>query len=169
MLRHVSPTAFEDDPLRLLRAVRFVDQFGFELDAETEALVREQAALVTRPSGERILAELRLLSADGFELLDGLGLLSPLGGSLDRLRPDDSPGILLARVFERNLERYPLSNDERRRLRALLRARRPESDSPREIHRFRRATEPWSLDALEFLGAGEPAGGGRGSAPSRAA
>ena len=29
----------------------------------------------------------------------------------------------------------------------------PTDDSPREIHRFRRATEPWALEALEFLGA----------------
>jgi tRNA nucleotidyltransferase/poly(A) polymerase len=154
-LRHVSSTSFQDDPLRLLRAVRFVDQFGFELDVETEVLVREQAALVTRPSGERILAELRLLSVAGFQLLDRLGLLVPLGGSLEQLRPEDPPSILLARIFGGNLERYPLSNDERRRLRTLLRARRPESDSPREIHRFRRATEPWSLDALDFLGAAD--------------
>jgi tRNA nucleotidyltransferase/poly(A) polymerase len=154
-LRHVSPNVFDDDPLRLLRAVRLVDQFGFELDAETEALVREKAALVAEPSGERIIAELRLLSADGFRLLDRLGLLAPLGGSLEQLSPEDSTGILLARVFGQNLERYPLSNDERRRLRVLLRARRPDTDSPREIHRFRRATEPWALDALEFLDARE--------------
>jgi tRNA nucleotidyltransferase/poly(A) polymerase len=152
-LRHVSATAFADDPLRLLRAVRFVDQFGFELDAGTEALVREQAALVERPSGERILAELRQLSAEGFELLDRLGLLGPLGGSVERLAAHDSAPIRLARVFGRNLERYPISNDERRRLRALLRARAPEDDSPRALHRFRRATEPWALEALEFVGA----------------
>src|SRR5687768_15919334 len=58
-LRHVAPTAFDDDPLRLLRAVRLVDQFGLELDGETEALVRAKAALVDRPSGERIVAELQ--------------------------------------------------------------------------------------------------------------
>jgi poly(A) polymerase/tRNA nucleotidyltransferase (CCA-adding enzyme) len=34
-----------------------------------------------------------------------------------------------------------------------LRAERPADDSPRAIHRFRRATEPWSLDALAFVGA----------------
>ena len=39
--------------------------------------------------------------------------------------------------------------------RTLLRARRPADASPREIHRFRRATEPWALEALAFLGAGD--------------
>jgi tRNA nucleotidyltransferase/poly(A) polymerase len=157
-VRHVSATVFEDDPLRLLRAGRFVDQFGFELDGETDALVRENAALVVRPAGERILAELRQLSPAGFRLLDRLGLLEPLGGSIESLNEDDSPAVLLARVFGRNLERYPLSNDERRRLRALLRARRPADDSPRELYRFRRATEPWALEALAYLGASELAG-----------
>lgn len=154
-LRHVAPTAFDDDPLRLLRAVRFVDQFGFELDGETEAVVRAKAALVDRPSGERIVAELQQLSAEGFERLDRLGLLAPLGGSIERLDRRDSRAILLARVFGGNLERYPISNEQRRLLRAVLRARRPADDSPREIHRFRRATEPWALEALEFVGASE--------------
>jgi Poly A polymerase head domain len=154
-LRLVAPTAFDDDPLRLLRAVRFVDQFGFELDGETEALARAKAGLVVRPAGERILAELEQLSPEGFELLDRLGLLGPLGGSIDRLDRRDSRAILLARVFGENLHRFPISNDQRRLLRAVLRARRPDDDSPRAIHRFRRATEPWALEALEFVGAGE--------------
>jgi hypothetical protein len=37
---------------------------------------------------------------------------------------------------------------------ALVRAERPQDD-PRSIHRFRRATEPWSLEALAFVGASE--------------
>src|SRR2546430_5586977 len=36
----------------------------------------------SQPSKERILAELRRLSVDGFRRLDELGLLEPLGGSL---------------------------------------------------------------------------------------
>jgi tRNA nucleotidyltransferase/poly(A) polymerase len=154
-LRHVTATAFDDDPLRLLRAARFVDQFELDLDPETAALVRERADLVTRPAGERVLAELRQLSGAGLRLLDELGLLEPLGGSLQTLGPSDSPAILLARVFGRALERYPLSNAERRRLHVLLRAGRPADDSPRELYRFRRATEPWALEALEFVGATE--------------
>jgi tRNA nucleotidyltransferase/poly(A) polymerase len=154
-LRHVSETVFDDDPLRLLRAVRFVDQFGFELDPGTEALVREKAGLVGSPSGERVLAELAQLSAEGFRLLDRLGLLAPLGGSVADLSDGDSAAIRLPRVFGERLERLPISNEQRGLLRTVLRAERPADDSARELYRFRRATEPWALEALEFLGATE--------------
>jgi tRNA nucleotidyltransferase/poly(A) polymerase len=155
VLRRVSDSVFEDDPVRLLRAVRFVDQFGLVLDPPTADLIRASAQLVDRPSGERILAELEQLSVQGFRLLDELGLLAPLGGSVAELRDGDSAAIRLPRVFGRNLGRLPISNEQRRLLGAVLRAERPRDDSPRELHRFRRATEPWALEALEFLGADE--------------
>ena len=37
----------------------------------------------------------------------------------------------------------------------LLRAEPPEGHSARAVHRFRRATEPWALDALAFVGAAD--------------
>jgi poly(A) polymerase-like protein len=156
VLRVVSPGVFEDDPLRLLRAARLEDELDFTLDPETEALVRRQAALVTRPSGERIVQELRRLSARGYRRLDDLGLLSPLGGALDeRLDRVDSPEYRLVAVFGDGLRRFPVSNELRRYARALLRAHAPLDDSPRAVHRFRRAAEPWALDALAFVGADE--------------
>jgi hypothetical protein len=155
VLRRVSDSAFQDDPLRLLRAVRFVDQFGFTLEGGTAALIRASAHLVDRPSGERIVAELEQLSARGFRLLDVLGLLTPLGGSVAELRDGDSDAIRMPRVFGRNLERFPISNEQRRLLHVVLRAERPPDDSPRALHRFRKATEPWALEALEFIGADE--------------
>jgi tRNA nucleotidyltransferase/poly(A) polymerase len=152
-LRAVGPSVFEDDPLRLLRAVRLEDELGLRIDDETERLVREHAALVTRPAGERILQELRRLSPRGYGRLDELGLLEPLGGRLDdRLGRFDSPDFRLVAAFRENLTRFPISNELRRYARALLGAERPESDS-RAIHRFRRATEPWALEALAFLDA----------------
>lgn len=156
-LRAVSPTVFADDPLRLLRVVRLEDELGFRLDAETERLVREHAALVGRPAGERILAELVRLSDAGFERLDELGLLAPLGGSPGRLRALDaaSPELRLVAVFSDQLGRYPISNELKRYARALLRAERPADGSARSVYRFRRATEPWALDAARFVGAGE--------------
>ncbi len=58
----------------------------------------------------------------------------------------------------KRLGRLPVSNELRRYASVLLRARRPDDPSPRSIHRFRRATEPWALDALALLGAPELAG-----------
>jgi tRNA nucleotidyltransferase/poly(A) polymerase len=154
-LRAVRESVFEDDPLRLLRAVRLEDELGFRLDGDTEHLVREHAGLAARPAGERILAELRRLSPDGYRRLDELGLLEALGGELDeRLDRVDSPDYRLVAAFRERLPRFPVSNELRRYARALLRAERP-SDDARSIHRFRRATEPWSLDALAFVGAQE--------------
>lgn len=72
---------FLEDPLRLLRAARFVSQLGFRLDPASEAAMARNAESLTRISQERILAELtRLLTgpyADyGLEALAETGLLA---------------------------------------------------------------------------------------------
>ena len=156
IVRPVSPSVFTDDPLRLLRVVRIADELGFRVDPATEDLVREHAALVTQPSGERTYAELARLSEAGYRRAAELGLLAPLGGSIDGLDREglvDSPRFRLVVVFGEALSRLPVPNELLRYARALLGAERPTDGSPRAIHRFRRATEPWALDALAFVGA----------------
>ena len=69
VLRTVSPTSFAEDPLRLVRALRFVSQLGFEPDASTLEQMRNEAASVRLVSGERIGGGLHA---------DGLGELSKL-------------------------------------------------------------------------------------------
>jgi tRNA nucleotidyltransferase/poly(A) polymerase len=156
IVRAVSSSVFTDDPLRLLRAVRIADELGFQIDPVTEELVRERAALVTQPSGERTYAELARLSEAGYRRAAELGLLAPLGGSVDGLDREslvDSPRFRLVVVFGEALSRLPVPNELLRYARALLGAERPTDGSPRAIHRFRRATEPWAIDALAFVGA----------------
>src|SRR5205807_8973899 len=68
-LRTVSPQSFREDPLRLVRALRFVSQLGFEPDAELLAQMREEAPAVRLVSGERI---------GGGLAADGMGELSKL-------------------------------------------------------------------------------------------
>jgi tRNA nucleotidyltransferase/poly(A) polymerase len=155
LIRVVSPTVFTDDPLRLMRAVRLEDELGFRLEPGTERLVREHTALVTKPARERTLAELVRLSVDGYRRADELGLLEPLEGSssgLDRPALVDRPAFRLVAVFRDALRRFPVSNETKRYAQKLLHAEAPEDGSPRSIHRFRRATEPWALDALVFVG-----------------
>jgi len=154
-IRAVGESIFEDDPLRLLRAVRLEDELSFAIEPETEALVRRHRARVTEPAGERIVAELLRLSPSGYRRLDELGLLQELGGSVDGARragEDPSGELLLVAALGPSLERLPVSNSTRRLARVLLAARPPATADPREIHRFRRATEPWSLEALVFAG-----------------
>ena len=52
---------FDEDALRILRALRFSAVLGFGIDAETAAAVRAKAHLLERVSRERILVELRKL------------------------------------------------------------------------------------------------------------
>ncbi len=71
---------FQEDPLRLLRAARFVAQLGFRLDPPTEEAMTRQAHNLSRISQERILAELtRLLLGPyvdhGLDVLRRTGLL----------------------------------------------------------------------------------------------
>ncbi len=156
-LRAVTDGVFRVDPLRLLRAVRLEDELGFRLDEETEALVRRDAALVTEPAGERVLGELERLSPDGFRRLDELGLLAPLGGDskrLDAVDPAEHPSYALVVVLGDGIRSLPASNETKRFAAMLLRAEPPADDSPRAIYRFRRATEPWALEALAYLRAG---------------
>jgi tRNA nucleotidyltransferase/poly(A) polymerase len=156
LIRAVSESIFEDDPLRLVRAVRLECELGFRLARLTEELVRSQAALVEKAAGERVLAELERVDADGYRRLAELGLLAHLGGSCDeRLGGYDSPAYRLVAAFGERLRELPVSNELKRYARALLHAEPPANRSARAIHRFRLTTEPWALDALAFVGSSQ--------------
>jgi len=57
-LRHCSPGGFRDDPLRILRGIRFALQFGFVPAPSTEELMADSSPLLADMPGERIHAEL---------------------------------------------------------------------------------------------------------------
>jgi poly(A) polymerase len=80
---------FQEDPLRLLRAARFVSQLGFRLDWETEQAMARQAASLARISRERILAELTALLVGPYvdHGLDVLRRTTLFDVALPELRP----------------------------------------------------------------------------------
>lgn len=152
-VRAVVADVFEADPLRLIRAVRFEDELGFGMERRTERLVREHAKLVVRPAGERTLEVLQRLSVAGWKRAGELGLLEPLGGSLDlldRASAIDTPDYRLVCFLQDSIGLLPISRELRRYAVALVRSTPPADASPRAIHRFRRQTEPWALEALAF-------------------
>ena len=68
-LRTVTPSSFAEDPLRLVRGLRFVSQLGLDPEQQTLVQMREEAASVELVSGERI---------GGGLASDGMGELSKL-------------------------------------------------------------------------------------------
>jgi tRNA nucleotidyltransferase (CCA-adding enzyme) len=78
---------FEEDALRMIRAVRLAATLEFGVEPETLAAIQERAELVVHLSGERIAAELdKLLGAPtpsvGFRLMSDTGLLGHISPEL---------------------------------------------------------------------------------------
>ncbi|PSF12373.1 polynucleotide adenylyltransferase PcnB [Marinobacter fuscus] len=76
-------TRYREDPVRMLRAIRFAGKLGFDIEAGTEAPIRELAPLLTHIPPARLFEEvLKLFSAGHgevtYQLLRHYGLLAPL-------------------------------------------------------------------------------------------
>jgi poly(A) polymerase len=87
---------FEEDHLRLLRAVRFAARFGFALELQTAAAIRDLAARIHAMSRERVRDELTKMLTEGkarraFELLDETDLLAQVLPEVARMKGVEQP------------------------------------------------------------------------------
>ena len=83
ILRHYKDSNFEDDPLRILRAFRFLAVTGFGLSDELIYAIKKYKPLLLKPSVERINYELMKLfggkyCAETLLLMDKYGILEEL-------------------------------------------------------------------------------------------
>jgi poly(A) polymerase len=82
---------FSDDPLRMMRAIRFANQLNFTIESETFSSIKRNAERIKIVSPERIVTELNkiilcTLPSKGFNLLDRSGLLSYILPALENLK-----------------------------------------------------------------------------------
>ena len=85
---------FSDDPLRMLRAVRFASQLDFNITDETMEAISRNAARISIISQERISTELNKIilapiPSTGFKLLENTGLLPLIFKELSDLKGVD--------------------------------------------------------------------------------
>ncbi len=104
-VRVLHPLSFEDDPTRILRAVRYAGRLGFEIEGETARLLAESLRWLDSVSGDRIRSELERTAAeeclgDILELAARLGVLravhpalSLAAGLAARLREGPAPSF----------------------------------------------------------------------------
>ncbi len=82
---------FSDDPLRMMRAIRFATQLDFEIETSTFASIQRNKTRIEIISAERIQSELgKIIRSDqpskGFKLLDESGLLALIFPQMTRLK-----------------------------------------------------------------------------------
>jgi len=87
---------FQEDYLRMLRAVRFAARLEFSIESSTATAIRELAPLIQRVSAERIRDELVMILTEGgarrgLELLDELGLLEVILPEVTRMKGVEQP------------------------------------------------------------------------------
>ena len=96
LLRTTSEDSFRDDPLRMMRALRFMSSLNFNLHKDTYAQMREHADAITEVSGERIGGGIEGAQGELTRMLKGDGVLNALitardTGILGRILPELEP------------------------------------------------------------------------------
>jgi poly(A) polymerase len=87
---------FQEDKLRMLRAVRFAARFQYDIEAQTFAAIQKLAPLIHQVSRERVRDELTKMLTEGharraFELLDATGLLKEVLPEISRMKGVEQP------------------------------------------------------------------------------
>jgi tRNA nucleotidyltransferase (CCA-adding enzyme) len=125
LIRILHPGSFTDDATRILRAIRYEQRLGFNLEHETAQLLKRDISMLNTISGDRIRHELELIFREKYpeHVLKRLGELGALQrinrslkgngwltGKFDDARRSGKPGELPALYF--CLLAYPLDAEQ---------------------------------------------------------
>lgn len=79
VVRMINPQAFQDDPLRMLRAVQFAARFNFKIEPKTYKEIKNNAKLIKTVSAERFHEEFVKMFTKSTKPSYGIKLMIELG------------------------------------------------------------------------------------------
>lgn len=79
IVRMINPQAFQDDPLRMLRAVQFASRFKFKIEPDTYSEIKKNVKLLKTVSAERFSEEFKKLFEKSTSPSIGIKLMVELG------------------------------------------------------------------------------------------
>ncbi len=152
-IRASSAEAFRADPVRLLRAIRFATELGFEIEPGAEELIKDDASRLHRASPERLRTELvRILEVPRtsfwFRYMDKVGLLGVLFPELNESRNVEQPKEHYWDVFNHSLE-------------TVGAAERLLTPEPQRAKDDLLASVPWSADISSYFSRSREGGSSR--------
>jgi len=91
IIRFTSAKAITDDPIRMLRAIRFSATLDFAISDETQSLIRSSSTLINSVAMERVRDEIyKILDIDNsvkyIKLMDDVGLLEQIFPEIAKMR-----------------------------------------------------------------------------------
>jgi len=103
LIRILHPKSFSDDATRILRAIRYEQRLGFELETQTGELLERDVPMLDTISGDRIRHELELILKEKYpeRIIKRLGEL----GILQRINPFLEGNGWITEKFERVRQR----------------------------------------------------------------
>ena len=117
---------FEEDALRMLRAVRFSSKLGFDIEPETKGAIKQLKKNVTKLSPERIRDELmKMASQSGTKFADAITMLDDVG-ILEIILPE----IVKLKEFRDDPKWHPEEDEQGVFSHVLSALRRNKSEDP---------------------------------------
>jgi tRNA nucleotidyltransferase (CCA-adding enzyme) len=116
LIRVLHSLSFVDDPTRILRAIRFEQRFGFNIEERTLALIAEARGLLEEVSGDRIRHEIDLILEEpkAPEMLARINKLKLLRPLFENLKWDPEILLSLQKYYKEDLPEEWFANERKK-------------------------------------------------------
>ncbi len=149
---------FQEDGLRILRAVRIANDINFKIDKKTEVALQKENALLSRIAKERIREEFTKIimsgnPMDGLKLCEKFGLLKFIISDLEKTISIEQGGAHAYDVWEHSLRSLQYAADKKWGLELRLSALLHDIGKPKSRRMAEKGSKAWTFYGHEVVGA----------------